>query len=326
MRFNGTLLSFVAASLLSATAPMNPATADEPDLFIHARGDKGKPGGNDGGTPSAPTYYSWMSPEIQAAWDAGFLGQDVSITVVDDFNSRNKGFGNLGDGLSRMRHGEWTLKQAGMIAPEALTFADEFTVESAVTLRSGMNVINASYGFQELASLYSTGWENAYPQEKSIIDAARNGTAVISKSAGNNGLPIGSVLADGSQDFLSLGLVGTQSAIFVGATDWNGTVSAPALLAAYSNYPGANTTIQNQFLVVGVDSSATGLAGTSFAAPIISGYAAVLSSKFKSASETQIANQLLSTARQDTLLFYDPQFHGRGEASITRALAPASIR
>ena len=79
-------------------------------------------------------------------------------------------------------------------------------------------------------------------------------------------------------------------------------------------------------LVVGVDGARTGLYGTSFAAPIITGYSAILSSKFTNASSTQIANQLLNTARQDTISNFNAATHGRGEASITRSLAPINIR
>jgi len=39
-----------------------------------------------------------------------------------------------------------------------------------------------------------------------------------------------------------------------------------------------------------------------------------------------IANQLLNTARTDTVTGYNAAIYGRGEASLTRALAPASIR
>jgi hypothetical protein len=35
---------------------------------------------------------------------------------------------------------------------------------------------------------------------------------------------------------------------------------------------------------------------------------------------------LLNTARKDTIAGYDVALHGRGEASITRALAPAKIK
>jgi subtilisin family serine protease len=78
--------------------------------------------------------------------------------------------------------------------------------------------------------------------------------------------------------------------------------------------------------MVGVRTDVMGLAGTSFAAPIVSGYASVLGSKFTRATPTQITNQLLNTARSDTIFNYSAAEHGRGEASIARALAPASIR
>jgi hypothetical protein len=51
-----------------------------------------------------------------------------------------------------------------------------------------------------------------------------------------------------------------------------------------------------------------------------------LGSKFKSATPLQITNQLLSTARKDTIRGYNPAIHGRGEASLTRALAPVTIK
>ena len=97
-------------------------------------------------------------------------------------------------------------------------------------------------------------------------------------------------------------------------------------MATYSNTPGSNTDIQKQFVVVGVETNKTGLSGTSFAAPIVAGYAAILGSKFTSATPTQITNQLLTTARKDTVMNFNAATHGQGEASLTRALAPISIR
>jgi subtilisin family serine protease len=97
-------------------------------------------------------------------------------------------------------------------------------------------------------------------------------------------------------------------------------------LASYSNKAGTTAGVQSHFLVVGVDGAKTGLYGTSFAAPVISGYSAILGSKFTAATPTQITNQLLSTARRDTLLNYNAATYGQGEASLSRALAPISIR
>ena len=127
-------------------------------------------------------------------------------------------------------------------------------------------------------------------------------------------------------DYLNRALTGTSSALFVGALNSNGTTLSPATLAYYSNTAGTNVAVQNNFLVVGVEGSKTGLYGTSFAAPIVSGYGAILGSKFTAATPTQIVNQLLSTARTDTLANYSAAVYGKGEASLTRALAPTSIK
>jgi len=266
-----------------------------------------------------------MSPDIGDAWTQGYKGQRTTITVVDDFSSGNRFTGNLGTGSLLYRHGEWTRLEVSMIAPLATIRSQSFYSGTTVNLAAGLNVLNLSYGMYAKGtySLNQLGWS---AQESSIINYARNGRAVVVKAAGNDGIAIGSTNAAGNKDFLNLALVGTQSAIYVGALTTNGTVSNPASLASYSNRAGTNTAVQSHFLVVGVDSSKTGLAGTSFAAPIISGYASILGSKFTSATPTQITNQLLNTARKDTLLNYNAATYGMGEASLSRALAPLTIR
>ena len=212
-----------------------------------------------------------------------------------------------------------------MIAPEATMKFQDFSKNTAVGLSNGLNVLNLSYGSFARAGYSSNniGWGSP---EKSIITYAQNGQAVVSKAAGNDAVAVGTANSAGNVDYLNLALKGAKSAIFVGALSANGTTASKASLASYSNTAGADTTVQRQFLVVGVEGSKTSLYGTSFAAPIISGYAAILGSKFTSASPTQIANQLLNTARQDTISNYSAAVYGRGEASIARALAPANIR
>ena len=276
-------------------------------------------------TAPAPQLQTWMSPEVADAWKQGYKGSGVTVTVVDDFRSNQGLYGNLGQGTQLLRHGEWTLKEASMIAPSATMRAHDFNSGTSVGLSRSLNVLNLSYGMYAPAGYTASqiGWSS---QESSIISHAQNGKAVISKAAGNDSIVIGSANASGQVDYLNLALKGAQSAIYVGALNTNGTTSAPASLASYSNTPGADAVVQQQFVVVGVDGAKTGMYGTSFAAPIISGYAAILGSKFTKSTPTQIANQLLKTARQDTISGYNPATHGRGEASITRALAPVSIQ
>lgn len=268
---------------------------------------------------------SWMNPEVGGAWSKGYKGSGVTITTIDDFRSSNRLSGNFGTGMQSLRHGEWTSTEAKMIAPEATMKFQDFSQNAAVGLSTGLNVLNLSYGMLARAGYNSNniGWSS---RENSIISYAKNGLAVVSKAAGNDSVAIGAANSAGNVDYLNLALKGAKSAIFVGALSSNGTTASKASLASYSNKAGADVTVQRQFLVVGVEGSKTGLYGTSFAAPIISGYSAILGSKFTSASPTQIANQLLNTARSDTISNYSAAVHGRGEASIARALAPTIIR
>lgn len=289
-----------------------------------ARGGKGGTNGG-GGSTSLPSYYNWMSAEITGAWSEGYLGQGVRATIVDDFTSAYGNYGDLGDGLSLLRHGEWTRKQVTMIAPSATIASQDFYSGRSVSLdRKKLNVLNLSYGMYaaEGYSNESIGWA---AQESSIISYAQTGRAVVVKAAGNDAVAVDAANFDGNVDYLNRALVGAQAVLFAGALDRNGAPNDLASIAWYSNYAGNDTSIQNQYLMVGVRGDLTDLYGTSFAAPIITGYTAVLGSKFKSATPTQIVNQLLDTARTDTILGYSTSVHGRGEASISRALAPASI-
>lgn len=274
---------------------------------------------------TTPTQQAWMSSEVADAWSAGFRGQGATITVVDDFASSSFYSGNLGTGAQSLRHGEWTRLEASMVAPSATMASHDFMSGRTVALaRSGLNVANLSYGMfaKSGLSVSQIGWS---AQETSLINYAKNGNAVISKAAGNDAVAIGAANRSGNTDYLNLALVGTQSAIFVGALDRNGTVENKANLASYSNFAGSDANVQKQFLSVGVRGDLTNLYGTSFAAPVVSGYAAVLGSKFTTATPAQITTRLLDTARTDTINNYSAALHGRGEASITRALAPATI-
>jgi subtilisin family serine protease len=286
--------------------------------------NRGKPGGGGGGT-TQPTLYSWMSSEIADAWREGFQGQGTRITIVDDFSSGSRFLGNLGTGDQVLRHGEWVRLEAGMIAPSATLASHDFYSGRSVSLgKNQLNTLNLSYGMFAAAGITTVRWGS---QESSIISYARNGSAVVVKAAGNDyGVAIGEANKDGRVDYLNRDLIGAQAAIFVGALDRNGTPTDLARMALYSNTAGSNPTVQSQFLSVGVRGDLTRLNGTSFAAPIVSGYAAVLGSKFTTATPTEITNQLLETARQDTIFNYNVNIHGRGEASISRALAPTSIR
>ncbi|MGX5806219.1 S8/S53 family peptidase [Bradyrhizobium sp. Arg314] len=277
-------------------------------------------GSSSSGCPqNADGTFCWMSPDIGQAWASGYTGYGVSVTIVDNFTFYPGIEGDLGFGPKSQLHGQWVAEIAGMVAPGADMFERDYVDETTpINLPDGPNVINLSYGLPNPVSDYRLS--------QSIVDVARAGTAFIAKSAGNDGIRIGAPTTEGELDFLALDLEGAPSTIFVGALDHNGTPENKAELAPYSNYPGSIPELQNQFLTVGVEDDKTGLPGTSCATAVISGYAAILGSKFTTATPIQIKNQLLDTARTDTIVNYRPETYGRGEASLSRALAPVSIR
>ena len=208
-------LSLLAVTAMMALSTGAPAVfAGDTNFALHAKGTRGPSsggGGDSGGgetTVRQPTYYGWMSPGILDVWknDLGnfeFLGQGVDITVVDDFTSGSRLRADLGDGRQRLRHGEWTLKQAGMIAPSANMIANDFHNGGAISLADGkFNVLNLSYG-------YTAPLDREL--EKKIVTIAGENSAFIAKSAGNEyGLPVGQ-RAGGGSDFLSLGLISALS-------------------------------------------------------------------------------------------------------------------
>lgn len=315
------LKHFLAASamLLGCAFPAlaeDPAFPAEPDFTIESYTLSG--GGK-------PIYRpSWMHSDVPDAWARGYRGQGAVVSVIDQYQSGSKITANLGYGVKALRHGEWTKMQVGMIAPSALLDEQDFTETQTVRLYSRyLNVLNLSYGFVGPAGFpaHLIPWED---RESSIIDYATNGTAVVIKAAGNDSVAVNTANAAGRFDYLNQALVGTE-AIYVGALSSYGTPEALASLASYSNYAGPNALIQDRYLTVGVRDDNTGLAGTSFAAPIVSGYAAIIGTKFRGATPNEVADQLLDTARTDTILGYTPSLHGRGEASLSRALAPATI-
>ncbi len=271
----------------------------------------------------APVLQSWMNPDVGSAWSQGYKGQGTNVIVVDDFTSGSAYNGNFNGTNQFQRHGEWTREQINLVAPEANLNSISFNSSTPITLTSGLDIVNASYGLNAKSG-YKLPQINFGGLHGSIINSAKNGEAVVVKAAGNNGVAVNSVYKKQS-DYMNLALVGAPSAIFVGALNKNGTPESKAVIEKYSNTAGSNKVIQKQFLMVGVEGSKTGLYGTSFAAPVVSGYAAILGSKFTSATPTQITNQLLTTARTDTIKGYKAAIHGRGEASITRALAPVTI-
>lgn len=160
--------------------------------------------------------------------------------------------------------------------------------------------------------------------------------AVVTKAAGNDAIksekdPLTYVLAHDSTINPNL--------LIVGGLTKDGSVNAKADLYSETNVAGTDPLIQNRFLLanayvniaensISVDgylSPDSWASGTSFAAPRVAGYAAVLRQKFPNLTGANTADILLATARYDTLKCYpncDKTIYGQGEASLSRAMSP----
>ena len=168
----------------------------------------------------------------------------------------------------------------------------------------------------------------------SVANISNISNAVITQAAGNDGL-------DAKYTLTALALaensIVMQRLLIVGALDKNGTTSNKATIAPYSSYAGSNVAISERFVTangtmpwnassVKINGSNFGVSsGTSYAAPLVAGYAAILMHKFPNIDAVKTSSIILDTARYDTLTCHpncDPTIYGKGEASLSRALAP----
>ena len=126
-RSSATLLGALFVASLAATT----AFADHNGKNHGGGGGGGKPGGNDGGDPATGVWENWMADDVEAAWNYGggsYLGQNVTITVVDDFTSRDKIVGVLNGKITRKLHGDWTKHMASATAPAATMNEHDFNL------------------------------------------------------------------------------------------------------------------------------------------------------------------------------------------------------
>lgn len=276
------------------------------------------------GIASAQAQYTWMSKDVGVAWSQGFKGSNTNIIVHDTFNSTyniKAKINSLSNKWTTQAHGDWVANIAQAIAPESSIQSISWNTIPALT-PNRFNIVNMSYAIP--------GSKGNEFQHFSVA-IAQKGSAVVVKAAGNFNTDMSLLDQNGGKnyDLLNVALKGLPGVIFAGALAGHGeiTPNKTATRAGYSNYPGSDSAYQNRFLMVGVPTSMT-LAGTSFAAPQLSAYAAIISSKFTKATPIEVANQMLNTARTDTIRNYNDNkaLFGRGEASLSRALSPVSLK
>ena len=247
------------------------------------------------------TAYSRIDvPGLQAAHTAGWTGKGINIEIND-----------------RGKH-QWQVGYtAEFVAPGAkYDWYDRGNSQYTRNDFTGKaDIVNYSFGLATAASSYSTfqGEVNYNPNALHVMAGPNTNTNNCSQSGQTAATCDPSVqVVTGEHDTYSVS--GTW--IVVGAYD-TGT-------GAY-NSPGAgSTTVANHWIVTNgdsIDHSTNGaVQGTSFAAPKVTGAAALVMHKFgTSANDTKTI--LLGTA-DDTFTGYSQNTHGHGKLDIGAAMSP----
>ena len=291
--------------------------------------------------------------DVLDAWNKGWTGKGVSI-LMEDYLTQAHGMTTT---LLANRYAAIGSSFYGFNVPTGLGI---YNSDGTVASPSGMvnvGVINMSWG-GNLAGLigHSGPWTvgelasaaTSFTASSNVVINRHTGVtnytnfnltdAVITKAAGNEG-DYG-LTAD--KDPLVKALAANSSLnsrlLVVGALNYPGSVETPATITTYSNTAGVVSGVQSRFLVASGNlpfnsgdialngrpvSGAT--VGTSYAAPRVAGYVAIVRSKFPNLNAIKASTIMLDTARYDTLSCYpncSPSIYGAGEASLSRALAP----
>ena len=300
-------------------------------------------------------------PEVIDAWNQGWTGKGTNI-VMEDFLSGTYAYHGAITTLLANRYAIGATMY-GFNVPTGLGIYNFDGTAATPSSTINIGVVNASYGanlnsiighaapwtnaeLNSAATAYTSSATSVVNRYNSNVGNFNYVSAVITKAAGND-----SITANYEPLVKALAANATinNRLLIVGALNQAGFTSAPATITAYSNKAGTDATIQSRFLVAsgttpfmtgdvavnGIAVGATtsvdpngqylGNVGTSYAAPRVAGYTAIVMSKFPNLDAVRTSSIMLDTARYDTLSCNpncDPAIYGKGEASLSRALAP----
>ena len=303
------------------------------------------------GTPSA---------DVINAWNQGWTGKGVNVMIYDNIGASPLSSHPAIVETIAHRYA-WGASYYGFSWSNADPSIPLNTVlnldgtQTPTTTPLSMHVINLSFG-ADLASYLGAQTSTSNWSNSQLMDARSHfsgysayataattmawqgafnfADAVLVKSAGNDTIdaqyePLNWYLTQNQSDVKRLLVVGALTGI--------GTKSSKVDIASYSNRAGTDATIQSRYLMesgniaypsgnlYGGSPLSTSDVGTSFAAPRVAAYAAIVRQKFPNLTGANTADILLATARYDTLSCYpncDKAIYGQGEASLSRALAP----
>ena len=265
-----------------------------------------------------------------AQWDEGWTGKGVKVAVLDQFDWDD---GTIDD------HGEQVSLVVNSVAPEATLnmrnstlYTDDINAAWVAFNDDEYHIINNSFGRARFN--HNTGVENtnfdAEVTNAVSINYEITGSATYDEdilfifAAGNSGnycpdkriheCTFGAAVlhqqrANGKED--------KDAVMWVGSLTDDGTA-----LAGYSHSAGE---MANDFMVAHDDVLTKGdLAGTGFAAPRVTGAAALVRQKFPLLDGQELKSLLLNTATDMGAAGPDPIF-GMGKLDLNNALSPQGI-
>ena len=294
--------------------------------------------------------------EVRQAWREGWTGQGSSVLIVDAFRfsaltAETHGFVSL---FSVLTTGNGASLYALTAPVEGQTYGADGGVRAAFNAPANptsFHVVNASFGgnpqtdpAQRAAGVARAQGTLFFRDMKGLGGAGtvlgnRAVDAVLTKAAGNNGMDAG--IVPDNLAFVEDDSIGPR-VLIVGALTSYYNNDNPAQIASGSNRAGSNAAVRARFLVdfggqpfvgnvfIG-DPQGIGvlvfpsLFGTSFAAPRVAGYAAIVRHKFPRLTGSQTATILLDTATYQGLACFPncaASTYGQGRVDIGRALAP----
>ena len=262
----------------------------------------------------------------RSQWRLGWTGKGVKVGVLDEFNS-NEILDTHGDQVSLV---------VNSVAPEAqlTTYNLTLTQQAAEDAFQNLNmqevyIINNSWGSARFSHItgdedsnfdanvsnwvslrYKITGSNSYDEKMLFVFSAGNSGEYCPDKRIQECSFFPAVL----HRQRALGVQDSEAYIWVGSLTDDGTE-----LAAYSHSAGD---MGADFIVAHDDVLAAGdLAGTSFAAPRVSGAAALIRHKFPGLDGFQLKQLLLSTAQDIGEPGIDPIF-GHGKLDLSNALSP----
>ena len=259
------------------------------------------------------------------AWTEGWTGKGVKVGIADDYNSNGRWD----------THGDWVSIVVASVAPEVdAANIDMLGAQKAMTADqalawfedNGYHIINASWGIEKYdpdTGQIETNFDSYLNTNIAAFDqdAENSKNALIVYASGNSGNFCPGKRAENCDlkaaeidKLREAGKTAGEKTIFVGALQ-----DATNTIAGYSIIGGD---LMNDFIVSYDDILTSGdSAGTSFAAPRVTGAAALVRDKFPNLDASQLKQVLLQTATDLGAAGVD-EVYGHGKLNIAGALSP----